>query len=275
MKKERKLKYPDDFINKIICGDCLEEMKKLPANSIDTILTDPPYNIDISKYKNLVLKTKKGQRVLHDGGEKNRKYWDKGKCFHYEERFKWDKKEQFDIHKMSKILFSEFDRLLKETGTLIIFGAQEWAYHYYKPAIDNNFHFKSQIIWIKSNPIPQIRKKNYRSAHENIIWFARYNEKKVPFTFNFITQQEMKNIFEYPILGGNERWQHPTQKPLELIKKLVLIHSNKNDLVLDPFMGSGTTCVACKELNRKYIGIEIDKKYFNIAKKRLAQEILL
>ena len=262
-------------MNKIICGDALVELKKLKDKSIDLILTDPPYNIDISKYKNLVLKTKKGKRVLHDGGEKNRKYWDKGKKFHYEERFKWDKKEAFDIHKMSKLLFPEFDRLLKETGALIIFGAQEWAYHYWKPAIENNFHFKCQIIWIKSNPIPQIRKKNYRSAHENIVWFARYNEKKVPFIFNFINQPEMKNVFEYPILGGNERWQHPTQKPLELIKKLILIHSNEKDAVLDPFMGSGTTAVAAKQLKRNYIGIDISKEYCEIAKKRLGQELLL
>jgi len=122
----------------------------------------------------------------------------------------------------------------------------------------------------KTNPIPNIRHKNYRSAHENIIWFSRWNEKKCDFTLNFINQQEMKNIFGFPICGGNERENHPTQKPLLLIQKLIQIHSNKGDIVLDPFIGSGTTAVAAKMLKRNFIGIEISKKYCEIARHRIS-----
>ena len=242
-------------MNKIVCCDCLEGLKKIPDNSIDLVLTDPPYNLDFSKYDSST--------------DKN------GRKFHYTDKLKWDKKENIDMKLISEILFKEFDRILKETGSIIIFGSQEWAYYYYEPAIKNNFDLKCQIIWIKSNPIPQMRHKNYRSTHENIIWFARYKEEKCPFTFNFINQKEMKNVFEFPILQGQEREEHPTQKPIKLIRKLVKIHSNPNDIVLDCFLGSGTTTVACKQLGRNFIGFEINSEYVKIANKRLAQEVLI
>lgn len=242
--------------NKIIQGDCIEELKKLEDNSIDLILTDPPYNLDFSKYDNLTDST--------------------GRKYHHTENTSWDLKENNDMKELSKRLFKEFDRVLKESGSVIIFGSQEWAYYYYEPAIQNNFDLKCQLIWIKSNPIPQIRHKNYRSAHENIIWFARYKEKKVPFTFNFTNQKEMKNVFEFPILGGKERLRdnnnqaiHPTQKPLKLIRKLLEVHSNEGDLVVDCFGGSGTTAVACLELNRKFILIEKEEDYVKIAEARI------
>ena len=247
--------------NKIYNQDCLELMKDIPDKSVDLVLTDPPYNLDFSKYDSLTDKT--------------------GRKFHHTENTKWDLKENFDLKEISKKLFKEFDRILKESGSIIIFGCQEWAYYYYEPAIENNFDLKCQIIWIKSNPIPQIRHKNYRSAHENIVWFARYNPKKVPITFNFINQKEMKNVFEYPILGGKERLRdkdnqalHPTQKQLDLIRKLVSIHSNEKDLVIDCFAGLGTTAVACKQLNRDFICGDISKEYCDIANKRLEQNTL-
>lgn len=245
------------MINKVIEGNCLEVMKNIPDNSIDLIVTDPPYNLDFSKYDSLTDKT--------------------GRKFHHTDNLGWDKKENIDMKAVSIILFKEFDRILKQTGSIVIFGPQEWAYYYYEPAMNNHFNLKCQIIWIKSNPIPQMRHKNYRSAHENIVWFARYNEDKCLFTFNFINQKEMKNVFEYPILGGAERLKdennqalHPTQKPLRLMEKLIKIHSNESDLVLDPFLGSGTTAFACKMLNRRFIGIEKEEKYVEIARRRIA-----
>ena len=234
--------------------DCLEGLKQLEDNSVDLILTDPPYNIDFSKYDSLTDET--------------------GRKFHYTEKLSWDKKVNIDMKELSKELFKEFNRILKESGSVVIFGSREWAYYYYEPAIQNNFDLKCQIIWIKSNPIPQLRHKNYRSAHENIIWFARYKEKKCPFTFNFINQKEMKNVFEFPILQGKERLDHPTQKPLKLIRKLIQIHSNPKDLVVDCFAGSGTTLVSCKELDREFIGFEIEPKYIEMANKRLSQKQL-
>lgn len=248
--------------NKVYCMDFLEFLKQIESDSIDLVLTDPPYNLDFSKYDNLTDKT--------------------GRYFHRTEKLGWDKKESIDLKETSKLLFKEFDRILKNTGSIIIFGPQEWAYYYFEPAIKNNFDLKCQIVWIKSNPIPQLRHKNYRSAHENIVWFARYNKVKCPFVFNFLSQREMKNVFEYPILGGKERIRdennkavHPTQKPLELIKKLVKIHSNENDLVLDCFVGSGTIAVACKRLGRNFLVCDNNQEYVDMTKKRLKQEVLL
>jgi DNA modification methylase len=241
---------------KIYNGNCLKVIKDIPDKLVDLVLTDPPYNIDFSSYNSLT--------------DKN------GRRFHHTETLNWDLKNNSDMKVISAVLFKDFDRILKESGSIIIFGSQEWAYYYYEPAIENNFDLKCQLIWLKSNPIPQIRHRNYRSAHENIVWFARYNEKKCPFTFNFTTQQDMKNVFEFPILGGKERLRdennkalHPTQKPVKLITKLITTHSNPNDLVLDCFMGSGTTGVACKKLDRKFVGIELSKEYCDIAVKRI------
>jgi len=249
---KKKTSNIDSFVNKIINGNCLKLLAKIPDNSIDLCLTDPPYDIDFSKYE-----------TLSDKG---------GRKFHHTEKLKWN---TVDLKSLSKILFKELDRIIKHNGSIIIFGPQEWGYYYYKPAIDNNFDLKCQLVWVKKNPIPQFRKKNYRSTHENIVWFARYEKNKCPFTFNFINQQEMKNVFTTPILQGEERWDHPTQKPLSLIEKLITIHSNENDIIFDPFSGSGTTAVASQNLKRKFIGIEIDSKYFKMSNDRLAQKPML
>jgi site-specific DNA-methyltransferase (adenine-specific) len=229
----------------LILGDCLKVLPTIPSESVDLVLTDPPYNIDFEKYDSLTDSS--------------------GRHFHYTEELKWN---TCDLKEISKVLFKEFDRIVKESGSVVIFGPQEWAYYYYEPAIKNNFDFKCQIVWIKDNPIPQIRHKNYRSAHENIIWFARKKEK-CPFTFNFTTQQDMKNVFNTPLLTSKENLGHPTQKPEKVIERLMKVHSNKGDTVLDPFLGSGTTMKVARDLKRSCIGIEINPEYIEMTKKRL------
>ena len=144
----------------------------------------------------------------------------------------------------------------------------------YRKWLEENGHFKQIIIWEKTNPLPQFRKCGYRQATEIIMWAYKNNPTKKEQHFNFLLQDEMKNIFKFPICGGKERTIHPTQKPIKLIEQLLLRHSFKNDLILDPFLGSGTTAVACKNLGRKCIGIEINKEYCDISIKRLRQEVL-
>ena len=226
-------------------GDCLEIMKTIPDKSVDLVLTDPPYELDWRQSINF----------------KNRKF-----MFHHkEETQKWDK----GVKELYKIIFKEFDRLVKFEGGIVLFTRSEYITYAVDEAKENNFDNKATIVWHKTNPLPQVRKKNYLSSIETILWVARYDEEKCPFTFNFLTQNEMHNFIEMPLCGGNERREHPTQKPEALMKKLLLIHSNENDTILDPFMGSGTTGVACKELGRNFIGIEIEPKYFEIAKRRI------
>lgn len=223
-------------------GDCLEVLKGIPDRSVDLILTDPPYNISrdscFLRGKN---PAKKGDVFLikHDFGE-------------------WDRKP-LDLNS----LFNEFNRVLKRGGTLLIFY-DIWKLQDLKAAAEN-FKFKQPRVccWVKNNPVPLNSDKNYLSnACEYFVTFVKLGKG----VFN---SKYDNGLYKYPICHGKERTEHPTQKPLTLISELLLKHSNKNDVILDMFMGSGTTGVACKNLNRKFCGIEIDEKYFNIAKERI------
>ena len=238
------------YLNQIINADCLEVMKELPDKCIDMVLTDPPYGL---KWKQSI--ELHGRKAIYG---------------HRVETEKWDNVDR----KFYEVLFTELDRIVKDNGSIIMFSNTEYITWLYEVGQENNFGYKATICWHKTNPIPQIRKKNYLSSIEFVSWLARYNEKKCDFTFNFKKQNEMHNFIEFPLCGGNERTSHPTQKPLEMIKQFVDIHSNEKDIILDPFLGSGTTAVACKQLNRNYIGIEISKEYCEIARRRLAQKQL-
>lgn len=229
----------------IINGDCLEHLVKVESNSIDLILIDPPYLISKSSgFSNYSEDTsdelkKKYGNISIDFGE-----WDKVEL-------NWD------------ILFSEYKRVLKKSGTLLIF------YDVWKAAELKYFAEKHKFkqprvgAWIKTNPVPINSKINYLSnATEYFFTFVKGGSP----TFN----SKYDNAFySFPICHGKERHDHPTQKPLSLIKDLVEKHSNPGDLVLDTFAGTGTTGHACHLLNRKYILIEKDTTYFDIIEKRL------
>lgn len=231
----------------LIQGDCLKVLPTLPDKSIDLVLTDPPYNLN---WKTCI--TFKTRKNLYWAVEENLLEWDK-----------------VDLKSLWKKLAPEFDRLVKETGSVITFAPYEWSYYMFEEMKKNNFEFKTLIVWEKTNPVPQVRKRNYLITIECIVWFARPTTKKAKYTFNFKTQKEMKNIIKHPIVGGKERTIHPTQKPEKLIKHLLEIHSNPNDTILDPFLGSGTTMKVAKDLGRNCIGIEINPKYIELTKKRL------
>jgi len=236
--------------------DCFEGIKRIPDNSVDLVLTDPPYNIKTKQPIEL-----HGRKAMY---------------IDIIEKMGWD---NIDIKELYNDIFPEFNRVVKNDGSVIIFVRTEWITYAIESAMKNNFDIKATITWHKTNPIPQVRKKNYLSSTESVLWFARWDEKKCPFTFNFKKQKEMHNFIELPLCGGKERIclngeTHPTQKPLALIKYLLEIHSNENDVVCDPFFGSGTTAVACKQSNRNFIGYEIEKKYVDMANKRLEQDTL-
>ena len=232
----------------IACGDCLEVMKKIPDESIDLVLTDPPYNISHKGKIFRDYRSGKNGNINMDFGE-------------------WD--YNFNITPF----LEETKRILKKYGQWIVFCAEQQI-GIYRIWLEENGHFKQIIIWEKTNPLPQFRKCGYRQTTEIIMWAYKNNPTKKEQHFNFLLQEEMKNIFRFPICGGKERTIHPTQKPIKLIEQLLLRHSFKNDLILDPFLGSGTTAVACKNLGRKCIGIEINKEYCDISIKRLRQEVL-
>jgi len=240
----------NSFTNKIIKGDCIEVMKKIPNSSIDLIVTDPPYNI--SGLSSGV--------VLHgrDVNTKEFGLWDYG----------------FEV----KPIVKEFKRLLKPKGQVYIFTSEKLFVQYRLEMEKLKFHFRNLITIEKLNPLPKMRQVSWRNATEYILYAGREKTEKCDYTFNWLGQQEMINVFKIPILGGQERRQfgyHPNQKPLKIIEKLIRVSSNENDLILDPFLGSGTTALACQNLHRNFIGIESDLKYIKIAQNRIKQKPML
>ena len=230
----------------LFCGDCLEIMPALADKSIDAIITDPPYCI--SRNSGFACKSSKE--------EYNKKY---GK---YVIDFgEWDK-DEIDLQSF----LTEFYRILKDGGSLICFY-DIWKIQKFK-AIAEEVGFKQPrvCLWVKTNPVPVNSKLNYLSNSKEC--FLTFTKKSKP-TFN---SEYNRGLFYYPICSGSERTAHPTQKPLKLMEEILQIHSNENDIILDPFMGSGTTCVSALNTGRRFIGIEIYEKYFNLAKERLSND---
>lgn len=206
-------------------------MKQIPNGSVDLVLTDPPYNI--ARENNFSTMGRAGI----DFGE-----WDKG----------------FD-------LFSYIDqvaRVLNKNGSFVVFNDWKNLGDIAKYAESKRFDTKDMIRLEKSNPMPRNRDRRYITDYECAIWFVKTGAK---WTFNRQDEKYQRPKFVASIETG----LHPTQKNLFLMESLVKIHSNQTNIVLDPFMGSGTTGVACKNLNRNFIGIEKDEAYFEIARKRI------
>jgi len=248
-------------VNKIICGDALEELRKMPNESIDLIVTDPPYNVstDLKIDRSRWGKKQKRKAIIN---------------FDYGE---WDKMSEDDFERFTLKWYAECKRVLKKGGSIYIFFTKElislFHLHRFYEHLPEKTHRDSGLIktkniisWVKSNPLPAFNRTNYRSAVEFIYFGQKEGEKA---TFNFGQQKDMKNWFEYPLVQGKVRTKHPTQKPLGLIQKFIEVSSNKGDIIFDPFIGSGTTAVAAKMLGRNYIGIEKEPKYVKIAEERI------
>ena len=228
---------------KLYQGDCLEIMDKLIEQGVkvDAIITDPPYNA--SKNNNFnTIKSKNGNKKYNSI---NFGAWD----VNFNEAT-WLKKSL---------------DLLNSGGNIIIFCSWKQLGIYNNILEENKCLVKNMIQWVKPNSAPKNRDRLYIVNYEVAIW----GTKGKGWTFNRMDSKRQLSQFVYPFVSGKEKTIHPTQKPVRLSEDLVKIHTNKKDLVLDPFMGSGTTGVACKNLNRNFIGIEIDEKYFNIAKERI------
>lgn len=216
-------------------GDCLEIMKDIPDNSIDLVLTDPPYNIARDNYFHTM-----GRQGI-DFGE-----WDKGA----------------DI--LSFI--AEIPRILAKNGSVIIFNTWKNLGDIANACEEVGLVTKDMIRWVKDNPMPRNRDRRYISDYECMVWFTNKNAKWV---FNRQSDTYDRPLYRGSLTPKSEKVGHTTQKPLYLMENLLKTHSNEGDTVLDMFMGSGSTGVACKNLNRKFIGIEKDDKYFEIAKNRI------
>lgn len=222
--------------NSFILGDALSILKKLPDNTFDLILTDPPY--DIRKYStgNIPLP---GRKALNN------------------DIAKWDQAIPMGDY------VKEFRRLIKKSGNVFIFTSYNLFGDWHKQ-LDPLFSTCNFMIWHKINPPPRIFKNSFLHSCEMIIcaWDKGH-------TWNFSTQDKMHNFIESKICMKPERLNHPTQKPLSIIKHLVEIASNPEDLVMDCFAGTGTTGIASLLTNRYYYLIELDPEYYKIASQRL------
>ena len=228
----------------ILRADSKEVIKRIPDNSIDFILTDPPYNLSQHSTGNIPLP---GRSAMNNDVAD----WDK---------IDFNPEEWAD----------EFIRILKPTGNLFIFTSYNQLGRWYN-CLDHRFDTSNFMIWHKTNPAPKVFKAGFLNSCEMI--FTCWNKKH---TWNFISQADMHNFIQSPICMPPERLKdpkHPAQKPISILKKMLEIASNKDDIIFDPFMGVGSTGVAALELDRRFVGVEIDEAYFNAAKKRIEETL--
>lgn len=243
--------------NSIVQGDCLEIMKQIPDGSIDLILTDPPYNISIE-----------GKKITRTYAHYNwKRRSDIGLDFG-----KWDRnwKDDEEFFAWVEEWFKEVVRILKDGAWMyIFFDKQKTGIFDLYLAPKYGVKARTIYVWVKTNPVPSFRKVNWNSGTEHI-WVGSRGDSKLK---NFLNQKYMSNYFISPNASAYKETIHPTEKPLILLKHLIEVNTNEGELVCDPFAGSGSTLVACKQLGRRYIGIEISQEYVDIANKRLENTI--
>lgn len=240
----------EDF--KLIKGDTFKILKKLEEKSIDVIFADPPYFLSSNG-----ITCKGGKMVNVNKGN-------------------WDLTLNLkDKHSFNRKWIKESYRVLKDNGTIWISGTLHNIYSIGMALEEEGFKIINNITWQKTNPPPNLSCKTFTHSTETIIW-ARKDIKKCKYTFNYSVMKElnngkqMKDVWTTSLTKPSEKKQgkHPTQKPLELLKKIILSSTNENDLILDPFCGSGTTGIACKRLKRRFIGIEKEEEYLELTVKR-------
>lgn len=234
---------------KLFNDDCITALKRIDTGSIDLIVTDPPYNLgNFMKNRDTNLK-KMRDNFFADAG--------------------WDDMEFDEWVESMDEFFSEAARVMKKGGSMIVFMAIIKVETIIKLAEKNGFYYKTTGIWHKTNPMPRNMNLHFVNSTEAWIYFTY---KKKTGTFNNGGAM-FHDFIETSVTPNGERksGKHPTQKPEALMQHFVEILSNPGDVILDPFMGSGTTGVVSKRAKRNFIGIELDKSYFKMAKERMAE----
>ena len=252
------------FLNKIMHGNSLKLLKKIPSESIDLIFADPPYNLQLEK------SLFRPDHTIVNGVDED---WDNFKGFE-------------DYDKFSLSWLKSCRNILKKDGSMWVIGSYHNIFRLGNILQNLGFWILNDVIWIKSNPMPNFRGKRFTNAHETIIWVSKSKNSK--YTFNYEAMKslngdlQMRSDWYLPICTGSERLRnkdgfkiHPTQKPENLVSRIIMSSSNINDIVLDPFFGTGTTGVVSKRLNRNFIGIEQNIDYIKSAQERIDKTISL
>jgi len=245
--------------NCVLVGECVKHLRSLPDESVDLVFADPPYNLQLSKQ----LLRPNNTRV--DGVDDS-----------------WDQFASFaDYDAFSKAWLTECRRVLKPNGALWVIGSYHNIFRLGASLQDLGFWILNDVVWRKTNPMPNFRGRRFTNAHETLIWASK--EQGARYTFNYESLKamnddlQMRSDWLFPICSGPERLKddtgrkaHPTQKPEALLSRLILASTVAGDTVLDPFFGTGTTGAAAKRLGRKWIGIEQDPDYAKAATERIA-----
>jgi len=255
-----------DFV--LYHGDSVDLLAQLPANSIDMVFADPPYNLSNGGFS-----VHSGKMVSVNKGD-----WDKSRGFEddYDFHYRW---------------LEAVHRVLKPEGTIWVSGTYHSIYQCGHAIQSIGYHILNDISWFKPNAAPNLSCRFFTASHETILWARK--EKKAKHTFNYKDIKtrdwpedffknkgsQMRSVWHIPetesvwVVGTPKKdekkfGKHPTQKPIELLRRIVLASTNKNDIILDPFAGSSTTGIAALQSGRKYVGIDLDRNYLDLSKKR-------
>jgi modification methylase len=251
-------------LDTILTGDCIAEMARLPDKCIDMIFADPPYNLQLG-----------GDLFRPEGGKVDA-------CDD-----EWDKFESLTAYdNFTREWLDEARRILKDDGTIWVIGSYHNIYRVGALLQDAEFWILNDIVWRKSNPMPNFRGTRFTNAHETLIWCAK--DEKARYTFNYRAMKalnddlQMRSDWVLPICSGGERVKdaagdkaHPTQKPEALLYRILLACTKPGDVVLDPFFGTGTTGAVARRLGRRWLGIEREPAYVEVARERIQSTLPL
>jgi modification methylase len=257
LRAEREVPNPILPLGRILDGDCIEAMRSLPSASVDLVFADPPYNLQLG-----------GDLSRPDGSHVDAvtDHWDQFASFATYDKF-------------SREWLTEARRVLKPNGALWVIGSYHNIFRLGAMLQDMGFWILNDVVWRKANPMPNFKGTRFTNAHETLIWCSM--GEKARYTFNYRTMKnlndelQMRSDWVLPICGGQERLKsggtkvHPTQKPEALLYRVMLATTNKGDVVLDPFFGTGTTGAVAKRLGREWIGCERESIYRQAALERI------
>ena len=245
--------------HRIYTGNCLDILPTLPEKSARLIFADPPYNLQLKQ------ELYRPNQTLVDGVDDS---WDQFSSFQSYDEF-------------TENWLSACRRVLADDGTIWVIGSYHNIFRVGRIMMDLGYWILNDVQWHKSNPMPNFRGVRFTNATETLIW-AKKSERQKKYTFNHQVMKQlnggkqMTSVWQIPLCTGKERIKdeqgkkaHSTQKPEALLQRVILSSSSESDLVLDPFLGSGTTCAVAKKLNRRSIGIEQEPNYVEIAENRL------
>ncbi len=248
------------YLNKILAGDCIEHLRSMPDGCVDAVFADSPYNLQLGAKTLYRPEDQTAARAVRDD---------------------WDSfASDMEYTEFCRQWLTECKRVLKPDGAMWVIGSYHNIFKLGSIMQDLGFWILNDIVWVKTNPMPNFRGTRFTNAHETLIWATP--QKTGKYTFNYETMKkinngkQMRSDWDINICLGDERIKdengkslHNTQKPLDLLHRVILSSTKPGDIILDPFMGSGTTAAAAKQLGRNFIGFEREESYIDGALKRL------